>query len=158
MSSTLKVLLAVACRGRHESWVCCIKYFNNSLGSSLRLAALRRLTQPSRWHGYNHNVCTTIIFFWSFYSGGWIVWSLKFGKSVWEFLGHTQPNLQYPTSSTDQSSSIVYSDRAGHLAFYCSTLFGIVLGRHARMLATLCCVSVQQPVETAMLGLICMRK
>lgn len=88
------------------------------------------------------SVCATIIFFGPFTLevgvwevGGWIVWSLEFGKSVLEFLGHTQPNLQQPTSSTDQSSSIVYPDRAGHLAFYCSTLFGIVLGRHARMLA-----------------------
>lgn len=88
-----------------------------------------------------------LIFLSLFYSGGW---SLESG--VWEkcfgVLG----------TSPTQSSSIVYSDRAGHLAFHCSTLFGIVLGRHARMLATLCCVSVQQPVETAMLGLTCMSK
>lgn len=70
------------------------------------------------------------------------VWSL--GKVFWSSWDMPNPI---------QSSSIVYPDRAGHLLQYL-----IVLGRHARMLATLCCVSVQQPVETAMLGLTCMRK
>lgn len=61
------------------------------------------------------------------------VWSLaKVFWSSWDMPNPTYNNQQVP----DQSSSIVYSDRAGHLAFYCSTLFGIVLGRHARMLAT----------------------